>query len=155
MKHIASRLISPFLFSIVLSERVSFCSKVIELMQFPIKFIYIFSQWFWPLASFQLFGPVCGGIFKKIISMFLGTYLDYDYDTFFFSNAHSGLQSDGKQKNSQITSNRVKGYTVPVQPYGRRKHFFFTTRDVRTDRAFEITNKMTISQNHSTKNPCS
>ena len=39
--------------------------------------------------------------------MFLGTYLDYDYDTFFFSNAHSGLQSDGKQntvKSRQIRS---------------------------------------------------
>ena len=34
MKHIASKLISPFLFSIVLSERVSFCSKVDALMQF-------------------------------------------------------------------------------------------------------------------------
>ena len=101
MKHIASRLISPFLFSIVLSERVSFCSKVIELMQLPIKFIYIFSQWFWPLASFQLFGPVCGGIFKKVISMFLGTYLDYDYDTFFFSNAHRVTES-------KTQSNHVK-----------------------------------------------
>ena len=45
MKHIASRLISPFLFSIVLSERVSFCSKVVELMQFPIKCMYIFSKY--------------------------------------------------------------------------------------------------------------
>ena len=44
MKHIASKLISPFLFSIVLSERVSFCSKVVELMQFPIKFMYIFRE---------------------------------------------------------------------------------------------------------------
>ena len=40
MKHIASRLISPFLFSIVLSERVSFCSKVDGLMQFHIEFVY-------------------------------------------------------------------------------------------------------------------
>jgi hypothetical protein len=37
MKHIASRLISPFLFSIVLSERVSFCSKVDALMQYHIE----------------------------------------------------------------------------------------------------------------------
>ena len=36
---------------------------------------------------------------KKIfISMFLGTYLDYDCKTIFFSHAHSWLQSDGKQK---------------------------------------------------------
>ena len=39
--------------------------------------------------------------------------------------------------------------------------FFFTTREIRTGRAFEITNKMAILQNHrltsidSTKNPCS
>ena len=41
------------------------------------------------------------------------------------------------------------------------KIIFFTTKDFRTGRAFEITDKMTISQNHgltsieSTKNPCS
>jgi hypothetical protein len=50
---------------------------------------------------------------------------------------------------------------MPVQPYGGSKKIFFTTRDVRTGRAFEITNKMTISQIHQltsfapTNNPCS
>ena len=58
---------------------------------------------------------------KQNPHMFLGTYLDYGYKTKKFSHAHSGLQSDRKQKNSQITSNQVKSYTKPVQPYGRRK----------------------------------
>ena len=35
---------------------------------------------------------------KNVISMFLGTYLDYDCKTIFFSHAHSWLQSDGNQK---------------------------------------------------------
>ena len=93
--------------------------------------------------------------------MFLGTYLDFGCKTIFFSHAHSGRQSDGKQKNSQIKVNQVNSYTVPVQPYGGSKKNFFTTRDVRTGRDFEITNKMTISQIHQltsfapTNNPCS
>ena len=42
----------------------------------------------------------CGVEFQKInfISMFLGTYLDFGCKTIFFSHAHSGRQSDGKQK---------------------------------------------------------
>jgi hypothetical protein len=36
---------------------------------------------------------------KKIfISMFLGTYLNFGFKTIFFSHAHSGRKSDGKQK---------------------------------------------------------
>ena len=105
----------------------------------------------------------CGVEFQKkyFISMFLGTYLNYDSKTIFFLPCTQWAPEWRKAKNSQITSNQVKSYTVPVQPYGGRNFFFFTTWDVRTGRAFEITNKIRISQIHqltgfeSTNNPCS
>ena len=50
---------------------------------------------------------------------------------------------------------------MPAQLYGGQFFFDFIAGDVRTGRAFEITNKMTISQIHqltgfkSTNNSCS
>jgi len=66
-----------------------------------------------------------------------------------------------KAKNCQITSNQVKTYNVPAQPYGEKFFFNFTPRDLRTSGAIEITNKINIPQFyqltnfHSTNNPCS
>jgi hypothetical protein len=52
------------------------------------------------LGWFSAVSAQCGVEFQKqnFISMFLGTYLDFGCKTFFFSHAHSGRQSDGKQK---------------------------------------------------------
>jgi hypothetical protein len=52
------------------------------------------------LGQFSAVSAQCGVKFQKknFISMFLGTYLDFGCKTIFFSHAHSGRQSDGKQK---------------------------------------------------------
>ena len=82
---------------------------------------------------------------KILISRCPGTCLVNDTKTFFKSHVHSGLHSDGKQKTAisgQIRSNAtMPRHSSRVVEF----FFFFTTRDVGTGRAFEITNKMTIS----------
>ena len=52
------------------------------------------------LGQFSADLAQCGVKFQKknFISMFLGTYLDFGCKTIFFSHAHSGRQSDEKQK---------------------------------------------------------
>ena len=60
----------------------------------------------------------CGVEFQKIkfISMFLGTYLNYDSKTKNFSHAHSGLQSDGKQKTVKSRQIRSKATLCRYSP---------------------------------------
>ena len=60
----------------------------------------------------------CGVEFQKnkFISMFLGTYLNYDSKTKFFSHAHSGLQSDGKQKTVKSRQIRSKATLCRYSP---------------------------------------
>ena len=60
----------------------------------------------------------CGVEFQKknFISMFLGTYLNYDSKTKNFSHAHSGLQSDGKQKTVKSRQIRSKATLCRYSP---------------------------------------
>ena len=53
---------------------------------------------------------------KNFISMFLGTCLVNDYKTIFFSHAHSGLQSDGKQKTVKSGEIRSKATLCRYSP---------------------------------------
>ena len=90
----------------------------------------------------------CGVEFQKIffISIFLGSCLDFDCKkNNFLIPCTQWAPEWRKAKNSQITINQVKSYNAPAQLQRCRKNFFFTTWDVGTGRAFEITNKMTIS----------
>ena len=75
----------------------------------------------------------------------------------FFSPMHTVTESK-KQSNHIKSGQKLHCAGTAV---GWSHFFFFTTRDVRTGRAFEITNRMTISQIHqltsfnSTNNSCS
>jgi hypothetical protein len=92
--------------------------------------------------------------------MFLGTYLDLVVKQFFSPMHTVGVRVTESKKQSNHVKSGQKLHCVGTD-FGGRKKKFFTTRDVRTGRVFEITNKLTISQNHrltsidSTKNPCS
>ena len=100
-----------------------------------------------PQSVFSCFGTVCSGISKKKLS---ACTWDYAWSMipkqFFFFHAHSGLQSDEKQKTVKSCKIRSK-----VTVCGHKK-ISFPARNVRTGRAFEITNKMTISQIHQLTN---
>ena len=62
-----------------------------------------------PRPVFGYFGPLWGGVSKKIfIRMFLGTFLTNAYLTIFFSHAHSRLQKSGKQKTVKSRQIRSK-----------------------------------------------
>jgi hypothetical protein len=110
------------------------------------------------LAGFQLFLPSEQWNFKKKSS---ACSLEHAWSMIikqFFVPLHT---VGSRVMESKKQSNHVKSYNVLVQHYGGRKNLFFTNRDVRTGRAFEIINKMTVSQNHrltsfdSTNNRCS
>jgi hypothetical protein len=58
--------------------------------------------------------------------------------------AHSGLQSEGKQNQSNHVKSGQKLYCAGKALWWKH-FFFFITRDVRTGRDFEITNKMIIA----------
>ena len=74
-----------------------------------------------------------------------------------FSHAHSGLQSDGKQKTVKLRQIKSKA-TLCRHSCMVDTIFFLPPGQVL--RAFKITNKMSIPQNHGltsidfTKNPC-
>ena len=96
-----------------------------------------------PQSVFSCFGTVCSGISKKNCQHVHGIMLGQWFLNNFFLPCTQWAPEWRKAKNRQIRSK--------VTVCGHKK-ISFPARNVRTGRAFEITNKMTISQIHQLTN---